>query len=189
MKNGLPSSLLMPVVLSLIFFACTKPHIHKLTTANTDTPESRELFGCRVNGIVFNPHSIGQTSLGICYYIPVYTGDAGKVFQISGDRQESVCRNFSVSITLDSIQLQEGKTYVLGNNGDQKKFGKYLILKDCTAPPIELFTSDNDPGEITITRFVPEKGIVRGTFAFVVRDDNGNVYRISDGIFDRHFIN
>jgi hypothetical protein len=178
------SLLLIAVILS----GCTKPIIHNLPSLVTETPESREFFGCRINGIPYSPAS-AQSVQGRCYYGSVYSGDMGWVFQINGDRRESDCKTFSVGITLDSTVLKQGKTYSLGKEGLQKNFGSYFITAGCWEQRVELYSNDSIPGQVTITEYDPDKRVVTGTFSFVVLDKFGNVYRISDGIFDRHYIN
>lgn len=174
----------------LIFFAvaaCTKPKVHYLQPVVSVTPDSRELFGCRINGRPYSPEALDSSSLGGCTYTQFYADRTGKVFQIFGDRHETGCRFFSLGIMLDSIELKVGTRYVLGTPGTKKNYGWYFITDECGEPRSELYTSDDLYGEVIIDMFDPVRKIVRGSFGFHMKDKDGNIYRVSDGIFDRHY--
>lgn len=173
----------------LVFIQCTKPKVHYLRPILSVTPESRELFGCRINGKPFAPMAVDSSSMGRCVYHQVYNGEAGYRFEITGNRHESACGFFSLSIILDSVEVRRGQGYELGSPGAKKNFAKYFIVRDCSQGSEEIYTSDEIPGILIITKFDENKKIVHGTFDFKMKDANGNLYRISDGIFDRHFAN
>ena len=169
------------------FPQCTKPKIHYLRPVVTVTPDSRELFLCRINGMSYSPEALDSASLGGCTYSEVYSGESRWVFQIYADRHETGCRFFTVGIMLDSIVLKERTRYVLGTPGKKKNYGWYFRTTECGQPREEIYTSDDLYGEIFIDRFDPVRKIVTGTFDFNSKDKNGNIYRVSDGVFDRHF--
>lgn len=170
-----------------VLSACTKPPVHHLPPLTTFTPESRELFGCRINGKVFNPRAADSSLLGDCEYKPVYAGASGRVLRVHAIRHESECASVIISFTLDSVRLEEGATYFLGTKAAYKHHGAYSVMTGCSTSPVELLTRDGDYGIVTITKFDPDKKVVTGVFDFKVRDALGNVYRISDGVFDRHY--
>lgn len=180
---------LLLFLLVLVFSQCTKPTVHYLRPIPMVTFDSRELFGCRINGEPYSPQAADSASLGSCSYYPTYEGDQGFRFQINGDRHEASCRFFSLGIILDSIELRAGASYVLGSPGVRKNYGKYLLVTECSQPAVELLTSDDVPGIVTITSYDRTKKIIRGVFDFKVKDPDGNLYRISDGVFDRHYTN
>jgi hypothetical protein len=179
-----PFLLLIPV-----FIQCTKPTVHYLRPIALVTPESRELFGCRVNGKPFSPLATDSASLGSCTNYNVYNHTSGFRFEITANRHESACRFFSLSIVLDSVEVRRGQAYALGSPGIKRNYARYTLLSDCSQSSQELYTSDDLPGTLMITRYDTFKKVVHGTFDFKVKDHQGNLYRISDGIFDRHFKN
>lgn len=181
--------MLVYFLVAMSFVHCTKPTIHDLHPIVLFTPESREFFGCRINGKSYSPKAADSASLGSCSYNIAYAGNSGGVFNINGDHHESACRFFSLGITLDSIALENGKTFRLGSPGPKKNYGWYAFYTACSQQMVKIYTSDELEGEVTITRFDPDKRIVTGTFDFRLKDANGNLYRVSDGIFDRHFKN
>jgi hypothetical protein len=173
--------------LALVLAGCTKPKVHNLRPIVMVTAESRELFGCRINGKPFSPMASDSALLGNCTYARTYDGEQGFTFQISGNRQESHCEFASVTITLDSIELKADTVYKLGTPGVRKNFAEYFVIKDCALTGKSLYTSDDLYGELTITRLDTFKKVVNGSFDFKMRDENGNIIRMSDGIFDKHY--
>lgn len=181
-------TLLTLLVLSA-FTRCTKPAVHYLRPIPMITRDSRELFGCRINGIPFSPLATDSSSLGTCTYRKAYDTKEGFIFRINGDRHESACAFSSVTIVLDSIGLEEGKTYTLGSPGAKKNYAVYFIVKECGNTGEQMTTADDLYGYVKIDRVNHEKQIVTGSFDFNVRDENGNLFRMSDGVFDRHYTN
>lgn len=172
-----------------IIAGCTKGKVHDFFPRPATTHEVREFFGCRINGLSFIPKASSESLLGNCTYKNVYGNPSGWTFQITSNRQESACRTISVSITLDSIELQEGKTYLLGTEGSKKNYAMYSIIPDCLQDKLELYTKDDKPGQITISKYDVDRGFVSGTFFYSVQDANGKVYRVSEGIFDKRLTN
>jgi hypothetical protein len=186
MKRCILSALFFTAVLIFIFSGCTRTIIDRHPVYG-DTTRSPDNFSCRINGSVYPRSSSNPVSPGVCQYQFRYSGASAWDFNISGDRQQLDCQTFSVSITLDSIQLQRGKSYQLGTHGLQKNYGTYYLADACSQEAVELYTKDNNPGYITITEFNPYDSIVSGSFFFSVVDDKGNKYQITDGAFHRHF--
>lgn len=166
---------------------CTKPKVHVLRPIALISPDSRELFGCRINGKPFSPAATDSASLGNCTYLRTYEGSAGFTFQISANQHENSCRFSNITITLDSIELKQDKTYRLGTPGLRKNYASYLVVGGCGESGKTIYTADDLYGEVTITRLDVHKGIANGTFDFKMRDEFGNIIRMSDGIFDRHY--
>jgi hypothetical protein len=151
------------------------------------TAESRELFGCRINGKPFSPMAPDSALLGSCTYARTYHGEQGFTFQLSGNVHEANCEFASVTITLDSIELEADKVYKLGTAGARKNYAEYFVIKGCGLTGTSLYTSDDLYGELRITRFDSFKKVVNGSFDFKMRDENGNIIRMSDGTFERHY--
>jgi hypothetical protein len=175
------------VILTLGFVQCTKPKVHYLRPIVLSSPDSRELFGCRINGRPFSPMASDSSLLGSCTYAPNYHGSSGFTFQVVGNRQQSSCEFSSVTITLDSIELKQDRTYQLGTPGPKKNYASYFVISGCALTGTTINTSDDLFGIVTITRLDPIKKIVNGEFDFRMRDADGNIVRVSDGIFDRHY--
>ena len=169
------------------FTMCTKT-IHDRRSRLTVSPDSREYFGCRVNGEGFVSEARTNNVSGSCSYIPVYDNSAN-TFEIYSNKFWAGCRSGTVGITLDSIDIEEGKTYSLGSPGRGKFYGSYFYVTGCNQDRVELYTSDNDDvkGKITIKKFDPVKKVVTGTFYFTVRGTHGEFFQITGGIFDRHY--
>jgi hypothetical protein len=186
-KSWCHNLLIICCLATVSFTYCRKPTVHYLRPVVLYTPDSREFFGCRINGKPFSPVAPDSSALGTCSYSPFYQGDSGWVFTLTGNRHEDNCAYYTVSITLDSVLLEEGKTYRLGTPGSKKNYGSYSFITGCSQRKIEMFSFDERPGIISIIKLDPIKKIVTGTFDFRVRDENGLVYRMSDGAFDRHY--
>jgi hypothetical protein len=179
--------LILLLVTSLVLSGCKKSVVQHRFPSTLIVPESAEYFGCRINGALYNPSSNYQLPGGTCTYQLKYKGNAGYSFEITGDDFKSGCHKTSVGITLDSIAIEEGKTYMLGGKGTYKNYGSFFSLKSCAQSKIEFFTKDNLFGYITITKFDPVKRIIKGNFQFTVSDANGSISTLSDGVFDRHY--
>jgi hypothetical protein len=170
-----------------IISACTKTVIHDRRRNVTDSPESREFFAVLVNGKGFVSEAATNNVSGYCTYTPTYKGKAGNTFKIFSDYRVNDCSSITVGIVLDSVELKPGATYSLGTPGEKKFSGTYLN-SPCSQSRIDLFTSDAvTPAYITIKRIDTVKHVVTGIFTFVVEDQFGTQYQISDGTFDRHY--
>jgi hypothetical protein len=170
------------------FFSCTKT-IHDRRSRATVTPDSREYFGCRVNGADFvSEASTGNVS-GSCVYKSAYSDTTIKLFRIMSNNFSVDCAMGTVAITLDSIELKAGETYLLGSPGTGKNYARYSYVLNCSSDLVELSTSDNDDlrGKVTIKSIDKKKQVIKGTFFFTLHGNNGEFFQITDGIFDRHF--
>jgi hypothetical protein len=181
--------LLVLVAASLLFAGCSKTKVHDLFPIPPTTHAERQFFGCKINGLPFTPKAPSESGLGSCTYKFTYDGNSGYTFHLVSNSQESGCQLQSVSITLDSIELRQGKSYALGSKGVKKGYASYSILSDCSTDKLEMFTTDDKPGEIFISKYDPNLGFVSGTFFFFVYDSAGTEYRVSEGLFDQLFTN
>lgn len=183
-KGNLLKVALAPLFI-LLFTTCTKT-VHDRRSRATVTPESREYFGCRVNGAGFVTEARNNNVSGSCTYVSSYR-NTSKTFQILSDRFHSSCSNSTVGITLDSVELVAGKRYNLGVPGEKANYGSYFLVPGCGQDRIQMNTFGETENYIIIKSFDPIKKVVTGTFNFTVKDAQGNRYQITDGIFDRHF--
>lgn len=178
---------LLLFITGISFFACRKT-IHDRRSRVTVSPDSREYFGCRVNGQGFVSEARTNNVSGTCTYVPLNDNSAS-TFQIYSNKFFADCRSGTVGITLDSVNIEEGKTYTLGSPGSGKNYGSYFYVPGCNQDRIELYTSDSDdiPGKITIKKYDPVKKVITGTFYFTVKGSHGEFFQITGGIFDRHY--
>jgi hypothetical protein len=173
------------ILLLLLFFGCRKT-IHDRRSKTTETPESREYFGCRVNGDDFVSEASSGNVSGSCTYGPS-TYSSGSTFHIISNRFGSDCTAGTIEIILDSVNLVEGKSFFLGSPGQKKNFARYSFVSGCAASVSEFVTSDSTFGVVRIKKFRPEIRVITATFFFTVTNKEGVAYQIADGYFDRHF--
>jgi hypothetical protein len=181
--------LLVLLAASVLFAGCSKPKVHDLFPIPPTTHPEREFFECKINGLRFTPRAPSASRLGSCTYGFTYHGTSGYTFHLVRNSQESGCRFRSVSITLDSIQLRQGKSYALGSKGAKKSYASYSKITDCTEDKLEMFTTDDKPGEIFISYYDSTVGFVAGSFFFSVFDSAGTEYRVAEGLFDQLITN
>jgi hypothetical protein len=167
-----------------LFISCNKT-IHDRRPKETDTPESREYFGCRVNGADFVSEARTGNVSGACRYTPTY--DSVSVFHIVSNQLGPDCSTATIEIVLDSVQLKEGKSYFLGAPGKKKNYATYSIISGCSEPVSEYATTDDTFGVVRIRKFNPDLRVVSATFFFTVMNADGDGVQIADGYFDRHF--
>lgn len=76
------------------------------------------------------------------------------------------------------IENFSGKgTYIVDTKNDN--FGRYSLNG------VHTYTDKNYTGQVVVTHYIPEKGILAGTFSYTTVDPNtGEIYHITDGKFD-----
>lgn len=95
----------------------------------------------------------------------------------------------SITTVLDSMALEDGKTFTLGTPDSKKNYAVFFIVKECGDTGEQMITEDCLFGYVKIDRVNHNKQIVSGSFDFNVRDENDNLFRMFDGVFDRHYTN
>ena len=177
MKQRLLFNLLAFPLLLLLLTQCKKkdpaPRLPPETTTGAMT------FGCKVDGRVFVPRN-GQGQLGLfVQYVDLGSGKGGGYYlNIPGVNWKAKPTE-GISITTDSLLVEEGKTYAFKTSkGSAQAF--YLLAN-------EYHKRDQDPGELTITHFDPAQGIISGRFAFVGTNAAGQQVHITEGRFDVRF--
>ncbi|WP_035557488.1 DUF6252 family protein [Hymenobacter sp. IS2118] len=145
-----------------------------------ETTTGAMTLGCRVDGRVFVPRD-GRGKPGLfVQYVYLGAGKGGGYFLNIPATDWKPNPPGGINITTDSLLVEEGKTYAFKNTKGSPQasysFGtQYIKL-------------DQDPGELTITRFDPSQGIVSGRFHFVGTDPaTGKQVRVTDGRFDVRF--
>lgn len=120
-------------------------------------------FGCKIDGRVFGPHNYYTRTGLYVQYVYLGPGKGGGYFLNIPATDWAADPIEGVSITTDNLLVQEGKTYSFQNaKGTARAF--YSVDP-------EYRKRDQDPGELTITRFDPAQGIISGRFDFVGTDE------------------
>lgn len=116
-----------------------------------ETTTGAMTFGCKIDGRVFVPRNYYTRTGLYVQYVYLGPGKGGGYFLNIPATDWAGKPIEGVSITTDSLLVQEGKTYPFQNaKGTARAF--YF------ADP-EYQKRDQDPGELTITRFDPTQGI------------------------------
>jgi len=140
------------------------------------TQTGENTFACLVNGKPFFSSSDRRA---------FYTyADGAYTLSISGSRYDDIGLR---SIHLTGLDVANGVTegaYALQTRKSGGYSAEYLIGGGID---LDVGTTDENPGLLTITHFDLDEFIVSGTFEFTVEDDEGNVYEITDGRFDLKF--
>nr|WP_321412294.1 hypothetical protein [uncultured Allomuricauda sp.] len=139
------------------------------------TQTGEDTFACLINGKPFFSSKDRRAS---------YTfTDGAYTLGVSGSRNDEIgLRTISIQ-GIDVAPLNEG-IYNLESEKSGNFSGLYGIDGGLL---LDVGTSDNLPGTLTITRFDLDEFIVSGTFEFTVVDDEGNKYEITEGRFDLEF--
>jgi hypothetical protein len=166
------------VFISLLITSCRKhkPPVEQLPPA---TQEGRGTFGCLVDGKVFKPKGspFGGPIL-ICAY-QFHKG--GHYFHIAAKNQGDELRG--MYINTDSLAIQEGKTYLLGDFSKKGgASGGYYVGKISSS--IEYLTTASNNGELKILKLDTINRIVSGTFWFDAVNKEGQKVQVRDGRFD-----
>ncbi|UPL51237.1 DUF6252 family protein [Hymenobacter sublimis] len=170
---------LLPLLGSALLLAqCKKKEVEPQLPPETTT--GAMTFGCKVDGHVFTPRN-GQGQEGLyVQYVNLGTGPQGGCYLNIPAADWKATPIKAVSITTDSLLVEEGKTYAFKNSkGTVHAFyaegGKHQKL-------------DSDEGELTITRFDATQRILSGRFHFVgTNQTTRKQVRVTEGRFDVRF--
>lgn len=155
-----------------------EPQLPPVTTTGAMT------FGCKINGKVFVPRD-GRGKPGlICQYVNL-GNDEGGGWYLNIPATNWVSSTIpSVSITTDSLLVEEGKTY------EFKLDSNFLPIKG-TARAVYLTGSNAYPklnsqkGSLHVTKFDQSNRILSGTFYFTgTSASTGEKVEVTDGRFD-----
>ncbi len=177
---------LLPFILFVMFCSssCKEEETPVLDQLPAATTEGLGTFGCLVNGQPF----VETGTYFNTYY--QYVED-GYYFNVSGEDWSFEDSGLPVAIKLQSaiIELHEGSTYVLSEEGDGNVTGSALFNEGIW--PYISETEGEYSGEFTITKFIKGVGnpIVSGTFWFDVENPfTGETVHITNGRFDTMYI-
>lgn len=187
MKNTSTLFILL-IILLTNSCSCKKEVSDPLSSLPPETHTGANTFGCLINGNAFipdGPSLFGPSTLKCAYqYI-----NKGYYFQLSANNQSSNPEDFySIGIGTDSLKIRENGAYQLTNiNIPNLAFGgynHYTIQNLYTKPS---YTTDKDPGNLTITKFDSIHQVVSGTFWFNVISERGDTIKITKGRFDMQY--
>jgi hypothetical protein len=163
------------------------------------TQTGANTFGCLINGQAFTPgggDGFGSPTLAgtyqYAYSTPVPLGMplnpySGYIFDIEARDMRNSCSITGIGFAVDSIQVQQGYTYILQSEEAGTGDAGYQYL-NCSGTDNWFKTSDTTTrGQLYLSRFDLSNKIASGTFWFNVLDNNGDTIKITDGRFDVHF--
>lgn len=144
-------------------------------------------MGCTVNGKLFIPQEPATDPTP--FYSVSLVGSPGPDLYMTWKQKTNACPIYGISITLDSVNLQQGFVYDLGANPDTGRsqglhtqwagytqFGCNGMYVYATTPQVT--------GQTTITWYDPGTGVIAGTFWFDAIDAGGDTVHVRDGRFD-----
>ena len=162
----------------LTLCACSKDDkpVDPVDTLPPITQTGENTFACLINGKPFFSSSNRRA---------FYTyADGAYTLGISGSRTDAIGLR---SINLVALDMLDGVTegsFQLTTRGSNGFSARYTIDGGLV---LDVGTTDENPGQLTITRFDLNEFIVSGTFEFSVKDEDGNVLNFTDGRFDLKF--
>jgi len=182
---------------SLLVFACLffitltssnckkDKHRNAVDQLPAKTQTGANTFGCIVNGKVFLPKGNSLTPRLKCAYQFLNTDySKGYFFQLSAGDLSNQNDIKGVGIYTDSLAIKTGN-YNLGENKKGSAYASYIIISNQENKSI--YTQNNLPGQLTITKFDETNQIVAGTFWFSTVNTNGDTTKVTDGRFDMKF--
>lgn len=128
-------------------------------------------FGCLVDGEPFTPD--GRPLSFTKDYVPIENGYALEIKTTRYTGSDLV----GIGLIVEDIVLNE-QTYILEENLSGNASGLYIALSQNN------YTSSQNNGEITISKFDYSKKIISGSFWFNVQDHLGVIHQIREGRFD-----
>ena len=162
-----------------------KTELEKLPPA---TQTGANTAGCLVNGVAFLPKGYLVTGNLVCNYID------GKDFilHISERIVQGSSDNIrSIAVVSENQNLHDnvGVTFQLGqdNNNGNSKFGSYIINAVAYPYKNHYSTTSIIKGELKITHHDFNNAILSGTFWFDAINSNGEIIKVREGRFDKHY--
>jgi hypothetical protein len=182
----------MKIITILLFCAtilvssCKKDDEEQENPADALPPATQigaQTFGCLIDGKPFFPDKIGGNRPSAFYQFV----DGAYTFIVSASRDDGGGELFK-TITIGGIDVEKLKEgpYNLKVERSQNFFGFYLLGGGLV---LDSSSTDENPGNLIITRLDEEEFIISGTFEFTVLDNDGNEIKITDGRFDLNYTN
>jgi hypothetical protein len=177
MKKTLATLYLFPLYLfTLISCSNDDQPVNPVDALPPITQTGENTFACLVNGKPFFSSSGRRASYA--------AADGAYTLSISAWRNDDIGLR---SILLSCLDIKGGVkegAFPLTTRMSGGYSAKYLIGGSRI---LDARTSDESPGNLTITRFDLEEFIVSGTFEFSVKDGEDNTLNFTDGRFDLKF--
>jgi hypothetical protein len=166
-----------------------KKHKHDVPSEESKLPPETQsganTFGCLINGKAFLPKGSGFGGPVLsCFYIQNTPTEQGYFLGLSSSDASNKSDEVSIGIGTDSLQVSIG-SYNLIEEATGNYFAYYLRVNQQGAN--QYYTSSNDPGVITITKFDEQNQIISGTFHFNVVTETNDTLKITEGRFDMHY--
>jgi hypothetical protein len=160
-----------------------KTELEKLPPA---TQTGANTAGCLINGVAFLPKGYFTTGNLVCNYID------GKDFLL-GIRESTIqggnenIRTILISSFNQNLHDNVGTTFPLKDYGANSKSGEYVINAVAFPDPDYYSTTSIVTGELKITHHDFNNAIISGTFWFDAINSNGEVIKVREGRFDKHY--
>lgn len=181
MKN-----LLFLLTVTLTLSCCNKndddqPPTNPIDLLPPATQTGAQTFGCLINGEVFIPPRFGNNAPRAFYQFV----DGGYTLSVYGSISGGPNLK-SINIGAIDVPPISETNYQLKSEESGNFIGKYNIGGGIVFQGI---TSDDMPGNLTITNFDEDNFIISGIFEFIVLDNDGNEINITNGRFDMNYTN
>jgi hypothetical protein len=162
-----------------------KTELEKLPPA---TQTGANTAGCLVNGVAFLPKGYVVTGNLFCNYIDgedFVLAISDRTMQGSSD----IMRVVSFGSQNQNLHDNVGTIFQLGqnNNDDNSKYGNYIIYNNDNSSEINYETTSLVRGEFKITYHNYNNAILSGTFWFDAINSNGEIVKVREGRFDKHY--
>lgn len=174
-------------VLGLVFFGGCRKRNSSTHRLPPQTHSGLNTMGCTVDGKLFIPQAPALDPY------PLYTvsldGYPGPRLFMAWSEKINACPIYGISIALDSVILQQNRTYDLGEHLDtgslQGIHTQWATYAQSGCNGSYYYTTTRQvTGQTTITWYDPAGGIVAGTFWFDAVDEAGDTIHVRDGRFD-----
>lgn len=141
------------------------------------TQTGENTFGCLLDSEVFIPGG-GINPLDCVYQFV----NGGYYFGLQGNKRDNDNNLITLSLSTNALEINQGQTYALINDEIGNAYAGYLYVT------LSSITSENNTGELTITKLDTENQIVSGTFWFdVIHPVTGEIAEIREGRFDMQY--
>lgn len=173
-RTAAASSLLLSI---LLLAQCQKRDVAPALPPETSSGANKA--GCLVNEQVLVPRDIwGHSGTNLAFRLGATAATSAFSLGISDEQNN---QSPLVSITADSLLLEEGRSYPFSG----AKAGKGIVLGECLGTGGSYTTTAPGSGTLTITRLDRNANILSGRFEFVATNrQTGAQVRVTQGRFD-----
>jgi len=185
MKNNFFKRIDLPKYILLIFLATTisccnndddNPPPDPVDQLPPATQTGAGTFGCLLDGEVFLPGNVPNKLDCVYQFV-----NGGYYFSLQGSKRYIDNNVILIGLSTKNLEVSSNNTYILKENINQNAHGTFISNREI------YYTSEEQSGELKITKLDYDNHIVSGTFWFDVMDSDGIVHEIRDGRFDVQF--